>query len=183
MKIFALLFWFASAVCRILIKERSENENALSLAFENVTKHLFQLETRMFINNYGVDSDTMTWLLLESLNKKGMPFKLQNIEFEYQDIVFSIFPKKIFIDSSAFVTFDLIEKLRKFNMRLDLTNEFYKPIQLFVYCQRATIKDIKSLAKDVSGRHPKANIPECGPDLKLIPHCYFQEDLQDSTLR
>src|SRR5690349_17602737 len=138
MKTFALIFLIASAVCHIPVEE-SENENSLSLAFENVTKHLFQLETRMFINNYGVDSNTMTWLLLESLNKRGMPFKLQNLEIVTDASVDSLGFEKIFLGSSAFVTFDSIEKFRKFNMKLSLTNEFYKPIQIFVYCQGAII--------------------------------------------
>src|SRR5690349_22832085 len=115
MKTFALIFLIASAVCQIAIEE-SENENSLSLAFENVTKHLFQLETRMFINNYGVESDTMTWLLLENLNKRGMPFKLQNLEID---------SKLVQLNSSAFLTFNSFEKLRDFNKKLNMTNEYY----------------------------------------------------------
>src|SRR5690349_20244936 len=138
MKTFALIFFVASAVCRIPIEE-SENENSLSLAFENVTKHLFQLETQMFINNYGVDSQTMTWLLFENLNKKGMPFDLQNLAIANKK-------NKILLDSSAFLTFNSFKKLHEFNKRLILTNDYYKPMQLFIYCQRATIKDVNSLA-------------------------------------
>src|SRR5690349_19944199 len=127
MKTFALLFRFASAVCHIPI-ENNETGNTLSLAFENVTKHLFQLETRMFIKNYGVDSNTMTWLLLENLNKTGMPFKLQNLNVDQNAFLPSFISEKIPIVSSAVVTFDSFETLRIFNTRLILTNEYYKPI-------------------------------------------------------
>lgn len=165
MKTFDLLFWVASAVCHI--PSISETDNSLSVAFENVTRHLFQLETRMFINNHGIDSETMTWLMLENLNKNGMPFKLQNLKIDN---------KTILLNSSAFLTFDSFEKLRDFNKKLILTNEFFKPLQLFIYCQGAAINDINSLASIVKIL-PKEDETEVQADLSdIIQYEYFLVD-------
>lgn len=138
MKTLTFLFLFVSVACEL--QSISEGDNPLSLAFENVTSHLFRLETRMFIKNYGIDSETLTWLLLKRLNEKGMPFRLQNLEIDV---------KRFLHDSSAFLTFDSFEKLCEFNKKLFLTNDYYKPLQLFVYCQDASIEDITSLALSV----------------------------------
>lgn len=131
-------------VLKILIEGTSSYLSIPSNAFENVSKHLFELETKMFIKNYGVESDEMTRLLLRNLNEKAMPFQLQNLKL--------VGNERVTHNSSAFLTFDEFSKLRKFNEKLILTNEFYKPIQLFVFCQSANASDIESLAIDANNR-------------------------------
>lgn len=156
MKSFPFIFLFVASVCQISCERR----NPLSIAFVNVTNHLFRLETRMFVNNYGVDQNTMTWLLLKSMNQREMPFMLQNLE---------ISNKKIYLDSSALVTFSSFEKLRNFNTKLILNNEFYKPLQIFIYCEEANINDINSLALGAS----KTFRDRYNPVVRNGQHTYF----------
>src|SRR3954464_13767558 len=110
MKVFALL------IALLMIKYSCGIASVkLSIAFENVTRHLFELETRMFIDNYGVDSNTLTSLILKGLNERAMPFQLSNKELG----------NEVLMDSSALLTFNSFDKVRTFNDKLALTNKYY----------------------------------------------------------
>src|SRR5690349_21055336 len=151
MKIYFLISLFLRVLCGGVLLSENPLEQIWSKAFENVTRHLFQLETRMFINNYDVDSDTISSMILKNLNENAMPFQLKNLQLE-QD--------KFFLDSSALITFNNFALVRGFNQKLFLNNEYFKPLRLFIYCQCATIKDIESLKVDVTERAKKNKITE-----------------------
>lgn len=106
-------------------------------------------------------------LLLKTLNKKSMPFRLEN---------FNLDPETLALDHSAFVTFDSFDKLRDFNNKLDLTNDYFKPLQLFVFCQGAKASQLEALASDVNGRS-KISLKEVGPNNVLIPTSTRLSDL------
>src|SRR5690349_9792868 len=151
MKFYILFSLFLRVLSKGILSDEDLSEQIFSTAFENVTRHLFQLETRMFINNYGVDTDTITSLFLNDLNKNTMPFQLKNLQLEKE---------KILLDTSALLTFNNFAFVKEFNQKLKLTNEFFKPLQLFIYCQLATISDIESLKLDVSERAKRNKITE-----------------------
>lgn len=170
MKSLILIFLCAFAVCQKL--NISKSDNSLSLAFENVTRHLFRLETQMFIKNYGVDQEKLTWLLLKDLNEKGMPFRLQNLEINN---------KTIEHNSSALLTFNSFQDFRDFNQKVNLTNDYYRPLQLFIYCEDASINDLHHLPQDVIENPLNAREPlyfNRGVDTpwEVI---YFRADLMD----
>src|SRR3954469_19846212 len=110
MKVFALLIALLQIkfACGVV-------DGKLSIAFDNVTRHLFELETRMFIDNYGVDSNTLTSLILKGLNKRAMPFRLSN----------KVLDNEVLMDSSALLTFNSFGKVRTYNDKLALTNKYY----------------------------------------------------------
>lgn len=126
-------------VLNLLLKVVSgnANEGLLSIAFVNITRALFQLETRMLVQNYGVKAETLSSMVLKSLNENAMPYQLNNLKMNN---------RAIFLNSSALLTFDSAVNLKKFNHQLVLNNEFYKPLQLFVFCPGARLSDILPLA-------------------------------------
>src|SRR5690349_4332841 len=151
MKFYILFSLFLRVLSKGILSDEDLSEQIFSTAFENVTRHLFQLETRMFINNFGIDSDTITSMILKNLNENAMPFQLKNLQLD---------TKKILLDSSTLLTFNKFAFVREFNQKLSLTNEYFKPLQLFVYCQNITIRDIESLVLDVTERAKKNKIIE-----------------------
>lgn len=147
MNIHILLYLLLSVLSKVCERVDNISGNSLiSSALENVTKHLFTLETKMFINNYGVDMQKMTKLLLKNLNRNEMPYQLKNLELDQ---------KEVRLNSSTFLTFNHFENVRMFNEKLVLTNEYFKALQIFVFCQNASVNDIESLASDVGKRAEK----------------------------
>src|SRR5690349_16835699 len=162
MKFYILFSLFLRVLSKGILSDEDLSEQIFSTAFENVTRHLFQLETRMFINNYGVDSDTITAIALQKLNENAMPFQLENLKLDKE---------KVLLDSSTFLTFREFSFVRDFNEKLKLTNEYFKPLQLFVYCQNVTIADIESLALDVAERAKRINVTE------VITMMFFKHEI------
>src|SRR5690349_4998294 len=151
MRTFILLLLILKILCEGILLSENPLEQTWSKAFVNITLHLFQLETRMFINNYDVDSDTMTRMLLKNLNENAMPFQLKNLQLDQN---------KVLLDSSALITFNNFALVKDFNQKLILNNEYFKPLQLFVFCQNLSITEIESLKVDVAERANNNKITE-----------------------
>lgn len=140
MKAYAIISLLLRVLCERV--NGDTNHPIMSSALENITNHLFTLEAKMFINNFGLDLTALTQLILKNLNEQVMPYQLQNQRLTSED-------SELMLNSSAFLTFSSFENVRVFNDKLVLGNEYYKPLQLFVFCQGASVSDVESLAADV----------------------------------
>jgi hypothetical protein len=135
---FSLVFLlFVVLNVRGLLLKRSQNE--LSIAFEDVTNFIRKLNNEVTIMNFANTRDLFDGVLLRSLKASSIPVSIiSEIKIEnYKGI----------IEKSTILFFDSVNDLKKFNRIMKTNEKFPKSFKLFIYCDKATIKQFSKIGK------------------------------------
>jgi hypothetical protein len=162
-------------------KNNKRNVNSVSIAFEEITKVLTKLNREVTIMNYSNDEGMFDKFLLKTLKNQNLPLKIKSKYKRFLTNGPERDPsyRRHLVQDSAILLFDSIEALKKFNPITRFDNLTPKPMDVFVFCKNATMKEVETLADESikSRNKPKDLIDQYFNDLNdILNFQYFIVD-------